>query len=88
MSGQVQARPPHAELEQAVEREIMEHTWGRIHRLRVHVNPDRLVVRGWTSSYYTKQLAIQAVLNTLGPEASLPLDVDIEVGTALPGPHA
>lgn len=68
-------------LEQAIERHIDERTWGRVHRLEVAVDDERVCVRGWTTSYYTKQLAIQAVLDILGAKSSCRVDLDIEVGS-------
>jgi hypothetical protein len=73
--------PTDAELEQRLERQILQRTWGRIHQLRVEARPDRAVIHGYTSSYYAKQLAIQAVREVLD---SVPVELDIEVGS-VPG---
>jgi len=77
------------ELEERIERQIVLATWGRIHNLQVLVTADKIVVRGRTPSHYVKQLVLQAVLDVLGPAASIPVELDMQVGTterhALPG---
>jgi hypothetical protein len=57
---------PVVELEQTVERRIIERTNGRIRQLHVRRWGGRLIVRGRAPSYYTKQLAIQAAVGRLG----------------------
>jgi hypothetical protein len=71
---------PTAEFADSMEREIIQRTWGRIHRLQVEVWGDRLHVHGYTPTYYVKQLAIQAVLEKQQSIGSPPVDVDIQVG--------
>jgi hypothetical protein len=77
------------ELEQRIERQIVLATWGRIHNLQVAVTPAKIVVRGRTPSHYVKQLVLQAVFDVLGPAASTPVELDMQVGAAerhaLPG---
>jgi hypothetical protein len=63
----------------SIEGQILKRTWGRVHHLRVEENADRLTIRGSAPSYYVKQLAIQAVLDVLGPEAAPHVWVDLEV---------
>ncbi len=79
MLTQQPTRPTDPELQQRIERQILQRTWGRIHQLRVEAGPDRAVIHGYTSSYYAKQLAIQAVREVLD---SVPVELDIEVGSA------
>ena len=74
-----------AELRQTIERQIAQRTWGRVHRLALEDTENRLVVRGYTCSYYVKQLAIQAILEVVGAEMK-EVQVDIEVGAAGPAP--
>jgi hypothetical protein len=76
---------PGAELRQTIERQIAQRTWGRIHRLALEDRENRLIVHGYTCSYYVKQLAIQAILDVVGAEAK-EVQVDIEVGAAGPAP--
>jgi hypothetical protein len=71
---------PTAEFADSMEREIIQRTWGRIHRLQVEVWGNRLHVYGYTPTYYVKQLAIQAVLEKQESTGGPPVDVDIEVG--------
>jgi hypothetical protein len=72
------------ELERKIEQHITQQTWGRVHQLQVARLTDRLVIHGYTSSYYIKQLAIRAVCEALGPEQSLQVAVDIHVGNDSP----
>jgi hypothetical protein len=72
------------ELERSIERQIMQRTWSRIHDLRVEVVDGRIVVHGYTSSYYVKQLALEGVLDVLGSAASVRVDLDIEVASNVP----
>jgi len=76
---------PQTDLIGVLERQIAQRTWRRIHRLRVERVNGRLVVQGWTSSYYVKQLALLAVREVF-EAASMPLDceVDLEVGASDP----
>ena len=67
-----------------VEQKIVQRTWGRIHRLQVEVTEGRLVVHGCTSSYYAKQLALEAALQLLGSTDATIVELDIQVGTAGP----
>jgi hypothetical protein len=69
-------RPDCEELERALEREIVQRTWGRIRQLRVELTEGRLSVRGYTSSYYAKQLALAAIREV---NPSDPVDLDIQV---------
>jgi hypothetical protein len=70
-----------AELEQAIDRQIVQRTWGRIHRLQVEVIGGRVVVHGCTSSYYVKQLALEGVLDVLGSDRVAQVDLDVQVGS-------
>jgi len=58
-------RNPHSEFAEEL-RQIEAHLacrlGGRIRELRVHGNDGGLVIRGWTSTYYAKQLAQEAVM--------------------------
>ena len=84
-----EARPfdVHADLRQVVEANIISRTWGRIHRLEVEATEDRVVVRGCAPSYYVKQLAIQAVLESLSVSDAPLVEVEIDVIAAeLPRP--
>jgi len=72
------------ELERSIERQIVQRTWSRIHRLQVELVDARIVVHGCTSSYYVKQLALQGVLDVLGSADSVRVDLDIEVASIAP----
>lgn len=61
-------------LEEALERNILHRTWGRVRHLQVEVDAAQTVVRGKTSTYYLKQLVVAAVLEVLD---STPLKMDV-----------
>ena len=72
-----------AELEQRIQREIMQCTWGRIRRLRVEASNGAILVEGLTTSYYVKQLAIKAVMDVI---ATLPETPSIIVEISMDEP--
>jgi len=67
------------QLTQTIEQQVARRTCGRVHRLAVEVNDDRVLVRGWTPSYYVKQLAIKGALEVLDGAQAPRLQVDIAV---------
>lgn len=69
-----------ADLAQSIERQIVQRTWGRIHRLQVEVIDDRVVVRGCTQSYHSKQLALEGVLDVIGDSTHVELDILVGPG--------
>lgn len=69
-----------AELARTIESQIDLRTWRRIHRLRVDVAEDRVVVHGRAASHYIKQLALVAVLEVLGSPSLAETELDIQVG--------
>jgi hypothetical protein len=84
MAVETPARLEGAELERNLESQVAQRTWGRVRDLRVEVTPQRVVVHGYTSRYYVKQLALHAVLEALRTVAPRPVDIDIEVGPLVP----
>src|SRR5262245_8415471 len=65
-----------------LERWIEQRTGGRVHKLSVETVGDRLVVHGYSGSYYVRQLALAAVFETLEAmdfEKPEQVDLDIEV---------
>ena len=66
--------------ERAIERQILQRTWGRIQALEVKVSHNRVVVRGRAPSYYVEQLALQGVLDVIGSDA-MRIELDIEVSS-------
>ena len=69
---------------QIIERQIVQRTWGRIHRLAVEVIGDRVIVHGCTATYHSKQLALEGVRDVLGPTTSSQIELDIQVGASDP----
>ena len=63
----------------AIEQQIVQRTAGGIHDLQVAVAGDRLLVRGNTTTYYLRQLALLAVEQVLGLRDSTLIEVDITV---------
>jgi len=68
------------DLERSIEQQIARSTMGRLRRLSVEVTPERVVVHGFTSSYYVKQLALHGVQEVLRSAEPRPVELDIEVG--------
>jgi hypothetical protein len=76
------ARPAELQqaLEQAIERQVRQRTWGRIQALEVKVSDNRVVVRGRAPSYYVEQLALQGVLDVTESAGAMRIELDIQVG--------
>jgi hypothetical protein len=80
MVAPVQSNPADpAEWLDSIERRIHKRTWGRIDQLQVADTGNGIVVRGLASSFYDKQLAIQAVLEWLGGQSTTDFSLDIAV---------
>jgi hypothetical protein len=71
------------ELEEDLERRILQRTWGRIHQLQVQRQGDQVIIRGYCPSYYIKQLALLAVQET---GETIPVRFEIQVGEGAPRP--
>jgi hypothetical protein len=69
---------------QALERQIVQRTWGRLHQLAVEQIEGRLIVRGCAPSYYVKQLTIQAVLETLAAAGALTRELTVDIRVLTP----
>lgn len=67
------------ELAFTLERQVRRRTGGRIRQLSVSVSPGRIVVRGISHTFYSKQLALHAVLEVLGQDADEEVDLQIDV---------
>jgi hypothetical protein len=67
-----------AELLWNLERQIVQRTLGRVRDLHVETQDDRVIVRGFTPSYFMKQLAIQAALEVLDREQR-PRELDMQL---------
>ena len=67
-------------LERAIERQVMQRTWGRIQALEVKVSPNLVVVRGRAPSYYVEQLALQGVLDLVEPAEAMRIQLNVQVG--------
>jgi hypothetical protein len=79
-------RPQPAEFEQTIRARIAQRTGRRVRALEVEVTADRVVVCGRRESYYLKQLALQGVLDVVGPEGAGGVECNIQVATGPPIP--
>jgi hypothetical protein len=68
-------------LERAIERQVMQRTWGGIQALEVKVNNNLVVVRGRAPSYYVEQLALQGVLDLVESAGAMRIELNIQVGS-------
>jgi subtilisin family serine protease len=82
MPASQQTRLETVQLQQAIARQILHRTRGRIHRLEVEVIGERVIVRGCSSSYYVKQLALEGVLDLVGSDGNTPIELDIHVAAS------
>jgi len=78
-NGQVQP----LQLDELIRARISQNTGGRIRALEVELIEDRVVIRGVTTSYYLKQLALQAVLEAVGGPGTMHIDFLVQVSTHL-----
>ena len=67
------------EVESALRREIDSRTWRGVKGLRVETMRDRVLVKGTTSSYYLKQLALEAIKEVARSSSVPPVTLDIQV---------
>lgn len=58
---------------------VAERTWGRIRRLHVEDRDHYVIVRGHTTTYYAKQLAIEAALEIARYSARPEIVFEIQV---------
>ena len=68
-------------LERAIQRQIMQRTWGRIQALEVKVTDNLVVVRGRAPSYYVEQLALQGILDVIQSAGAMQIELTIQVGS-------
>ena len=78
--GALSAEPQQA-LERAIERQIMQRTWGQIRALEVKVSHDLVIVRGRAPSYYVEQLALQEVLDLIESASTMRIELNIQVAS-------
>ena len=83
-----QRLPGCSALEQTIKRQIVQRTGVRIQGLEVEVTDDRVVVHGCVLCYYLKQLALQGVLDVLGSNAAMGIELNVEVVGSFPMPEA
>lgn len=66
-----------AELMRELERLVLVRTGRRVRDLAIELSPERIVLRGRTSSYYVKQLAQHGVREVL-PHLNLENTIDVD----------
>jgi len=67
-------------LARAIERQIVQRTWGRVRALEVEVTDNRVIIRGRAPSYYLEQLALQGVLDVIEAAGAMRIELNIQVG--------
>jgi hypothetical protein len=72
---------PQEALERAIERQVVQRTWGRIHALQVEVTGNRVIIHGRAPSYYVEQLALQGVLEVIDPAGAMQVELNIQVAS-------
>jgi len=76
------------DLAQLVMQQIAHRTGGGICDLKVNAESGRLEIRGWTESYYFKQLSIQLAEDAVRSWAGTPsLQLDVKITVKPPEPH-
>jgi len=75
------ARGVEQALERAIERQVMQRTWGRIQALEGKVSHNLVAVRGRAPSYYVEQLALQGVLDVIDFAGAMRIELNIQVGS-------
>ena len=68
-----------AKLRESIKRRIVERTDGRIHQLEVEVTGELIVIRGQTSSFYIKQLAIEGTFDVIGTDVTRRICASVQV---------
>lgn len=71
-----------------LERQIRKRTWGRVSQLQVERATDRIVIHGIATSFYAKQLVLQAALESLDSVPGTPVALDIKVAVQPKRPPA
>ena len=66
-------------LVEAIKRSIVVRTWGRIQSLEVEQTGGRIVIPGWASCYYLKQLALQGVRDVIGSARAIGIELNVRV---------
>ena len=85
------SRPPPIrsamDLEKVLVRSISERTGGRVRSLKVHILGERVILRGWASSYHVVQLAIAGLFETFhAMNLDRPDEVDLDIDVLPTGP--
>jgi hypothetical protein len=75
------------DLEKILVCSICERTGGRVRSLKVHILGERVVLRGWTSSYHAVQLAIAGLFEACrAMNLDRPDEVEIDIDVLPNGP--
>ena len=71
-----------AQLQSELERSVLRRTNRRVRQLSIEVRPERIILRGRTSTYHVKQLAQHGILELvphLPVENSIAVETKVEV---------
>jgi hypothetical protein len=72
-------------LVQAIRRQIVNRTGGRIQSLKVELMGAEVVIRGIAPCYYVKQLALQGILDVLGSAQEIEVELNLQVAVCPTG---
>jgi hypothetical protein len=75
-------------IEATIKRQIVQRTGVRIQGLEVEVTDGRVIVYGFVLCNYLKQLALQGVLDVLGSNPAMGIELNVEVVGSFPMPDA
>ena len=70
------------QLQEVLEQRVHTRTGRRIHNLAIELQPERVILRGRTATYYVKQLAQQGVQDVL-PHVCLENAITVDGNAAL-----
>lgn len=85
MSSTTLAPADFQEAERLITSRIHDRTFRRVQQLTVHIDPERLTIRGVAPVFYVKQLVIRAAQEALvGIDLDLQLEVDVTVSAPPP----
>jgi hypothetical protein len=84
MTAVLDAGPLPPELALNIKDRIAQRTRVQVHALEVEVIGSRVVINGYVSCYYLKQLVLQGVLDVVGSMAACGLEFNVQVVASPP----
>jgi hypothetical protein len=65
------------ELKQNILERLARRAGGRVRALEITVIENRVIISGWVTSYYLKQLVLEAVLDVVGAPGGVEFNVQV-----------